>query len=183
MHRFREAPAEHARQEDRDADDEPDVASREQGHASGRQPIDARRVRENPLERGLLLRLPDRRRQGREHKRKNKRDACRHRRERAAKAEDVDSSSPPRKKPGALERVLRAGQDRDPLEEPRFVALSGTSTLTALLALIFVRSFAMPDSAWHPMTYATDSRRLQSRFSSASSTERDDLEREARGRA
>ena len=28
----------------------------------------------------------------------------------------------------------------------------GTSTLIALFALIFVRSFAMPDRAWHPIT-------------------------------
>jgi ribosomal protein L6P/L9E len=28
----------------------------------------------------------------------------------------------------------------------------GTSTFTALLALIFVRSLAIPDSAWQPIT-------------------------------
>ena len=49
-------------------------------------------------------------------------------------------------------------------------ASSGTTSLTALLALIFVRSLAMPDSAWATMTYATTSHDSGTRPSIASAT-------------
>ena len=46
-----------------------------------------------------------------------------------------------------------------------------------LFALIFVRSFAMPDSAWAAMTYATETATLQSRPQRAREHhEGDDLE-------
>ena len=64
------------------------------------------------------------------------------------------SSRPPRKKPtpfsAFLEPVRIATQRNSVSDRHR-----GTTSLTALLELIFVRSFAIPESAWAAITYAT----------------------------
>jgi hypothetical protein len=63
----------------------------------------------------------------------------------------VLSSSPPRKKPTPFSAFFEPGEDRDPPVQ-RARASSGTTSLTALFELIFVRSLAMPDSAWATIT-------------------------------
>src|SRR5476651_850364 len=62
----------------------------------------------------------------------------------------VDSSTPPTKNPAPLSAFfdpVRKATHLNSLESSPV----GTSTLIALLALIFVRSFAIPESAWHPI--------------------------------
>ena len=65
---------------------------------------------------------------------------------------DEREQQPAEEEADALERVLRAGEDRDPAEQRRSSRPRGTTSLTALFELIFVRSLAMPDSAWATIT-------------------------------
>ena len=66
------------------------------------------------------------------------------------------SSRPPTKKPTPLSAFfepVRIATHRNRASD----APSGTTSLTALLELIFVRSLAMPESAWAAITYGTTS--------------------------
>lgn len=67
----------------------------------------------------------------------------------------TESSSPPAKKPAPFNAFFEPVNTATHLNNPESSPF-GTSTLTALFALIFVRSFAIPESAWHPITQATD---------------------------
>ena len=79
------------------------------------------------------------------------------------------SSMPPRKKPtplsAFLEPVRIATQRKSVSEAP-----SGTTSLTALFELIFVRSFAIPESAWATITYGTTSQAAGANASIESAT-------------
>jgi hypothetical protein len=63
----------------------------------------------------------------------------------------TDSSSPPRKKPAPLSAFFEPVSTATHLKSAELWS-SGTSTLMELLELILVRSFAMPERAWAPMT-------------------------------
>jgi hypothetical protein len=59
--------------------------------------------------------------------------------------------NPPTKNPAPFSAFFEPVRIATHLNRPESSPL-GTSTLTALFALILVRSFAMPDSAWQPIT-------------------------------
>src|SRR5664279_102766 len=66
------------------------------------------------------------------------------------------SSRPPRKKPTPFSAFF----DPVRIATQRYSedwSFSGTTSLTALLELILLRSFATPDRAWEAMTYGTTS--------------------------
>ncbi len=69
----------------------------------------------------------------------------------AARKPNAESSRPPTKNPAPLsaffDPVSTATHANNPDSSP-----FGTSTLTALFALILVRSLAIPESAWQAMT-------------------------------
>ena len=61
------------------------------------------------------------------------------------------SRKPPTKNPAPFNAFFEPVSSATHLNRPDSSPV-GTSTFTALLALIFVRSFAMPDNAWQPIT-------------------------------
>ena len=63
----------------------------------------------------------------------------------------ADSRNPPTKNPAPFNAFFEPVSTATHLNRPDSSPF-GTSTLTALFALILVRSLAIPDSAWHPIT-------------------------------
>ena len=148
-----EAPAELGAQEDGQADDEPDVARGEQEDPRRGEDVDGAVVGEHVAELRLAVRrVPS----VAAHQRQHDVTSARERRSPASSSSAVwkpidRQQQAAEEEADALQRVLRAGEDRDPAEE-RVGAPSGTTSLTALLELILVRSLAMPDSACAAIT-------------------------------
>jgi hypothetical protein len=79
----------------------------------------------------------------------------------------VASRKLPRKKPAPLSAFLEPVRMATHLKSVP-LASGGTSTLIALLELILVRSFAMPESACETITHATEANSDHSGLSNAS---------------
>ena len=154
-----EAPAELGAQEDGQADDEPDVARGEQEDARRGEHVDRAVVREHLRELRLAVRRGPACRASASARRPARRATSAASISSAGWKPTTVSRRPPRKKPTPLsaffEPVRIATQRKSASDAP-----SGTTSLTALLELIFVRSFAMPDSAWAAITYGTTSQRV-----------------------
>ena len=69
----------------------------------------------------------------------------------APRKPSTDSRNPPTKKPAPFSAFFDPVSTATHLKRPESSPF-GTSTFTALFALIFVRSFAIPESAWQPIT-------------------------------
>ena len=69
----------------------------------------------------------------------------------APRKPSADSRNPPTKKPAPFSAFFDPVSTATHLNRPESSPF-GTSTFTALFALIFVRSFAIPESAWQPIT-------------------------------
>ena len=113
-----EGPSEHARQEDRQTDDEPDVAGAEEEDARRGELVDRAVAREHLAELGLLVGLPEaaaHQERGEDKRAADQRDEqlergleVEHRQQQAAE-----------EKADALEGILRPGKDRHPAVERR----------------------------------------------------------------